>query len=169
MESLEAKVNGYLHGNARARAVNEACGPFHIGFDAGNANPFLNYAVPAAGAEVTPEDIDALLAAFAKRERTPRLEFAPGGAPGVEEALLARRDGYNIIFEAATLMPEYIANGLVVKDRFIQANSELVQQITKAMTDAARWVMENRASALRSRSAPTREVIDSSARIAGTL
>ena len=38
---------------------------------------------------MTAEDIDALIAAFAKRERTPRLEFAPGGAPGVEEALLA--------------------------------------------------------------------------------
>ena len=89
MEALEAKVNRYLHGNARARAVNEACGPFHIGFDAGNANPFLNYAVPEADAVVTSEDIEALLAAFARRERTPRLEFAPGGAPGVEEALLA--------------------------------------------------------------------------------
>ncbi|WP_370365711.1 GNAT family N-acetyltransferase [Catenulispora sp. GP43] len=89
MESLEAKVNGYLHGNARSRAVNEACGPFHIGFDAGNAHPFMNYAVPEADAVVTPEDIEALLEAFAKRERIPRLEFAPGGAPGVEEALLA--------------------------------------------------------------------------------
>ncbi|ACU69917.1 GCN5-related N-acetyltransferase [Catenulispora acidiphila DSM 44928] len=89
MESLEAKVNGYLHGNARARATNEACGPFHIGLDDNNANPFLNYAVPEAGATVTAADIEALIAAFAKRERTPRLEFAPGGAPGVEEALLA--------------------------------------------------------------------------------
>ncbi|MEY9855154.1 GNAT superfamily N-acetyltransferase [Catenulispora sp. GAS73] len=89
MEALEAKVNGYLHGNARARAINEACGPFHIGFDAGSANPFLNYAVPEVDAVVTSEDIDALLAAFARRERTPRLEFAPGGAPGLEEALLA--------------------------------------------------------------------------------
>jgi ribosomal protein S18 acetylase RimI-like enzyme len=89
LESLEAKVNGYLHGNARTRAANEACGPFHIGFDAGNANPFLNYAVPEAGAVVTAADVEALEAAFAKRARTPRLEFAPGGAPGVEEALLA--------------------------------------------------------------------------------
>jgi ribosomal protein S18 acetylase RimI-like enzyme len=89
LESLEAKVNGYLHGNARSRAVNEACGPFHIGFDAGNPHPFMNYAVPEANAVVTSEDVEALLAAFAKRERTPRLEFAPGGAPGVEEALLA--------------------------------------------------------------------------------
>lgn len=89
METLEAQVNGYLHGNARSRAANEACGPFHIGFDAGNANPFLNYAVPETGAAVTSADIEALVAAFERRERTPRLEFAPGGAPGVEEALLA--------------------------------------------------------------------------------
>jgi RimJ/RimL family protein N-acetyltransferase len=89
LESLEAKVNGYLHGNARSRAVNEASGPFHIGFDAGSDSPYMNYAVPEAGAVATPADIDALVAAFARRNRTPRLEFAPGGAPGVEEALLA--------------------------------------------------------------------------------
>ncbi|OLE29274.1 MAG: hypothetical protein AUG49_00040 [Catenulispora sp. 13_1_20CM_3_70_7] len=89
MESLESKVNGYLHGNARARKVNEACGPFHIGFDANNTNPFLNYAVPESRAPVTEQDIAALVAAFEKRGRTPRLEFAPGGAPGVAEALLA--------------------------------------------------------------------------------
>jgi ribosomal protein S18 acetylase RimI-like enzyme len=89
LDSLESMVNGYLHGNARGRALNEACGPFHIGFDAGNSNPYLNYAVPQAGETVTPADIEALVAAFARRERTPRLEFAPGGAPGVEDALLA--------------------------------------------------------------------------------
>jgi NitT/TauT family transport system substrate-binding protein len=71
-----------------------------------------------------------------------------GGVMHVEEALLARRDGYNVIFEAATLMPEYIANGLVAKDRFIQANPDLIQQITNAMIDAARWSMENRTEAL---------------------
>jgi ribosomal protein S18 acetylase RimI-like enzyme len=89
LDSLESMVNGYLHGNARSRALNEACGPFHIGFDAGNSNPYLNYAVPQPGTTVTPADIEALVAAFARRERTPRLEFAPGGARGVEDALLA--------------------------------------------------------------------------------
>ena len=89
METLESKVNAYLHANARGRKDNEACGPFHIGFDPDNANPFLNYAVPQPGEPVSSEDIAALVSAFEKRERTPRLEFAPGGAPGLEEALLA--------------------------------------------------------------------------------
>ncbi|NUP51376.1 MAG: GNAT family N-acetyltransferase [Catenulispora sp.] len=89
METLESKVNAYLHANARNRKVNEPCGPFHIGFDAGNPNPFLNYAVPQSGAAIGAEDIAALVKAFEQRGRTPRLEFAPGGAPGVEEALLA--------------------------------------------------------------------------------
>ena len=89
LQSLESKVNAYLHANARNRKVNEACGPFHIGFDADNPLVFLNYAVPESGAKVTPQDIADLVEAFERRERIPRLEFAPGGAPGVEEALLA--------------------------------------------------------------------------------
>ncbi len=71
-----------------------------------------------------------------------------GGVMHVEEALLAQKDGYNIIFEAATVMPEYIANGLVAKDSFVRDNPALINQITYAMIDAARWIMENRDAAL---------------------
>lgn len=71
-----------------------------------------------------------------------------GGVMHIEEALAAQKDGYNIIFEAATLMPEYIANGLVAKDRFIRDNPALIQQVTDAMIDAARWIMENRDAAI---------------------
>ena len=67
-----------------------------------------------------------------------------GGVMHVEEALLAQRDGYNILFEAAPLMPEYIANGLVAKDNFIREHSGLIQHLTTTMVDAARWTMQNR-------------------------
>ena len=89
MTSLEAKVNAFLHANAASRLVNEKVGPFHIGFDAHDPLIWLNYAVPESGADPTPEDVAALVAAFGKRDRTPRLEFAPLGAPLVEPALLA--------------------------------------------------------------------------------
>ena len=141
MESLEAKVNGYLHGNARSRAVNEACGPFHIGFDAGNANPFLNYAVPEANAVVTAEDIEALLAAFAKRERTPRLEFAPGGAPGVEQALLAA--GFEVqqrlpfmVVTAAELVGPAELDGIEVVVLDASASDEELRGVALAQREA---------------------------------
>jgi len=86
---VEATVNAFLYENARGREDNEACGPFHIGFDAENELIYLNYAVPEAGASPSSEDIAALVAAFEKRSRTPRLEFATAGAPDVEPALLA--------------------------------------------------------------------------------
>ena len=50
---------------------------------------YINYAIPAAGADPTPEDIEALEAAFTSRSRTPRLEYLPGLAPLVEPALVA--------------------------------------------------------------------------------
>ena len=141
MDSLEAKVNGYLHGNARGRAVNEACGPFHIGFDAGNANPFLNYAVPEAGATVTPADVDALVAAFAKRDRTPRLEFAPGGAPGVQEALLAA--GFEVqqrlpfmLVTAAELVGPAALNGIEVVVLDGSATDEELRGVALAQREA---------------------------------
>ncbi|HWP29757.1 MAG TPA: ABC transporter substrate-binding protein [Chloroflexota bacterium] len=71
-----------------------------------------------------------------------------GGAMHIEEALLTQRDGFNIIFEAAKVMPEYIANGLVAKDSFIRAYPGVIQQITNAMIDAARWVQDNREEAI---------------------
>jgi GNAT superfamily N-acetyltransferase len=50
---------------------------------------YINYAIPAAGADPTPADIAALEEAFTSRSRTPRLEYLPGLAPLVEPALVA--------------------------------------------------------------------------------
>jgi ABC-type nitrate/sulfonate/bicarbonate transport system substrate-binding protein len=71
-----------------------------------------------------------------------------GGAMHVEEALTAQKDGYQLIYEAAKVMPEYIANGLMAKDSFIREHPDLIQHITNTVVDAARWVMQNRDAAL---------------------
>lgn len=71
-----------------------------------------------------------------------------GGVMHVEEALLAQRDGYNIIAEAAPFLPEYIANGLVAPDSLVQQDPAFIQHLTNTMTDAARWAMDNRDAAL---------------------
>jgi ABC-type nitrate/sulfonate/bicarbonate transport system substrate-binding protein len=71
-----------------------------------------------------------------------------GGVMHIEEALLARRDGYNILVEAAPYMPEYIANGLVAPDALVRQDPALIQHLTNTMIDAARWTMDNRDAAL---------------------
>jgi ribosomal protein S18 acetylase RimI-like enzyme len=64
-------------------------GPFTVTITAHDANVYLNYAIPDPDASPTPADIAALVAAFAGRGRTPRLEYLPGLAPAVEPALVA--------------------------------------------------------------------------------
>ena len=152
METLESKVNAYLHGNARSRKVNEACGPFHIGFDADNANPFLNYAVPESGAVVSGEDIAALVAAFEKRGRTPRLEFAPGGAPGVEQALLdagfeAQQRLPFMIVTAAELVGPASIEGVDVVVLDASAGDEELRGVARAQWEAFEGSGEDRADA----------------------
>jgi N-acetylglutamate synthase-like GNAT family acetyltransferase len=76
----------------KAAALNrevEQIGPFFATFTTHSDNPFLNYAIPDRGAEPTADDAQALIAAFRRHERVPRLEYLPGLAPAVEPALLA--------------------------------------------------------------------------------
>ena len=79
---------------ASIRAVNAAerdaivAGPFTLYRNRASDHPYLNYAVPNAGA-VEWDGIDALRAAFAAHGLRPRLEFVAECAPGLEEALAA--------------------------------------------------------------------------------
>ena len=79
---------------ASVRAVNAAerdavlVGPFTLYRNRSSDHPYLNYAVPNAGA-VEWDGIDALCAAFAAHGLRPRLEFVAECAPGLEEALAA--------------------------------------------------------------------------------
>ena len=65
-------------------------GPFVASFSCDDDNPYLNYAIPNDAATPSPADVDALVAAYRERHRTPRLEYIPQLAPAVEPALVAR-------------------------------------------------------------------------------
>ncbi|HET6312564.1 MAG TPA: GNAT family N-acetyltransferase [Chloroflexia bacterium] len=85
---LDAHIQNYLRGAAsRGREV-ERIGPFLATFSPGDDNPYLNYAIPDDGARPSSEDVSALVAAYRRHNRTPRLEYLPGLAPDVEAALL---------------------------------------------------------------------------------
>ncbi len=83
---LSARVAAFIAADHRG---GERVGPFTIHFDRQTANIWRNYAVPDIGALPTSADVEALLAAFDRADRTPRLEYVPASAPAVEPALLA--------------------------------------------------------------------------------
>jgi ribosomal protein S18 acetylase RimI-like enzyme len=72
----------------------ERTGPFLSTFDREDDNPFLNYAIPDAGATPTRREVRALAAAYRERSRRPRLEFLASLAPDVEPVLLA--EGFEV-------------------------------------------------------------------------
>jgi ribosomal protein S18 acetylase RimI-like enzyme len=65
-------------------------GPFCLRFAAATKLPFLNYAIPDDSADPSALEIEALIEAFRRAGRTPRLEFLPSVAPALEEKLIAR-------------------------------------------------------------------------------
>ena len=119
---LSRRVAAYIVASA---AGGIRVGPFTVHFDAHTANVWRNYAVPDIGATPTGADVAALLALFADRDRTPRLEYVPAASPDVEPALVAA--GFTAEFrspvfgcargEASDLQPpEGITFGLVTGD-----------------------------------------------------
>jgi ribosomal protein S18 acetylase RimI-like enzyme len=87
---LNPRIQAYLRAFALRMEDHERIGPFLAGFDAGSDNLYRNYAVPDDDAMPTPNEIDAFVAAFARRERIPRLEYIAEAAPHVEPALTAK-------------------------------------------------------------------------------
>jgi GNAT superfamily N-acetyltransferase len=73
---------------ARGRDV-EQIGPFLATFDRETDHRHLSYAIPEDGARPTAGEVAALIEAYRRRGRLPRLEFLPGVAPYAESALLA--------------------------------------------------------------------------------
>ncbi|GIJ66440.1 GNAT family N-acetyltransferase [Virgisporangium ochraceum] len=92
MSNAALSIQNYIRTAASRGRETERIGPFLATFSPHTTNPYLNYAVPDAGAEPTAADAAALAAAFERRGRQPRLEFLPGPAPAVEKALAA--NGY---------------------------------------------------------------------------
>jgi GNAT superfamily N-acetyltransferase len=87
---IDNAIQAYLRAvTARVRDT-EHIGPFLATFSRSSTNPFLNYAIPDENAAPTPGDVAALVSAYRSRGLTPRLEYIPGIAPLVEDALLAQ-------------------------------------------------------------------------------
>ncbi|MGC9668071.1 GNAT family N-acetyltransferase [Planosporangium sp. 12N6] len=86
---MSALIQEYIRRTAAAGRDTEQVGPFLATFSRHSTNPFLNYAIPDAGAQPSAADVAALADAYARRERIPRLEYLPKLAPDVEPALLA--------------------------------------------------------------------------------
>ena len=86
---MDASIQAYLRVAASRTRETERTGPFLATFSHPSQNPFLNYAIPDDGADPSPADVAALIDAYRRRDRVPRLEYLPGLAPLVEAALLA--------------------------------------------------------------------------------
>jgi ribosomal protein S18 acetylase RimI-like enzyme len=84
---LHRRIQSYLRAHALATSDHERVGCFVARFDGRSDNPYRNYAVPDDDAEPKGDEISALVAAFVRRGRKPRLEYIAAAAPGVESAL----------------------------------------------------------------------------------
>ncbi|MEU4768241.1 GNAT family N-acetyltransferase [Actinosynnema sp. NPDC023794] len=92
------------------RADAERVGPFLVRFDEHSDHLVVNYAVPDEGAAPTRGEVDALVAAFRSRSRTPRLEYLRP-SPVVDAALEAAG------FTVDQLLPVMAIDELVVPPR----------------------------------------------------
>lgn len=85
---MESRIQSYLRVAASHGRETERIGPFLATFTTHNDNPYLNYAIPDDNATPSPADVAALIAAYERRSRKPRLEYISNLAPAVEGALL---------------------------------------------------------------------------------
>jgi ribosomal protein S18 acetylase RimI-like enzyme len=89
VRELELRIQHAIRRDAERGREVERVGPFVATFTPGTANPYLNYAIPEAGASPSASEIAALAAAFAERSLRPRLEYLPSLAPQLQAALVA--------------------------------------------------------------------------------
>ncbi len=86
---MDADIQTYIRsGVGRGRAM-ERVGPFLVTFSHRSDNPYLNYAIPDDGATPSSADVTALVTAYQRRGRVPRLEYLTSVAPAVEATLVA--------------------------------------------------------------------------------
>ncbi len=99
---MDAQIQSYLRVAASRGRETERIGPFHATFDLSNDNPYLNYAIPDDHADPSPQDITALIAAYERRWRKPRLEYVATLAPAVEAALVSA--GFKVEYRTPLMM-----------------------------------------------------------------
>lgn len=85
---MQTRIQDYLRAVAPLGRAVEQVGPFLATFSRKTENPYLSYAIPDDGALPDAGDIAALVHAYERRQRVPRLEYVPEVAPQVEHTLL---------------------------------------------------------------------------------
>jgi ribosomal protein S18 acetylase RimI-like enzyme len=85
---MESHIQSYLRVAASHQRETAQIGSFLATFSLTSDDPFLNYAIPDDNATPSPADVNALVGAYTKRSRQPRLEYVSQLAPAVEMALL---------------------------------------------------------------------------------
>ncbi len=86
---MDARIQEYLRFASSYKRDVERIGPFLATFTPHNDNPYLNYAIPDDNAAPSPDDVAALIAAYERRGRKPRLEYVSRLARAVEGVLLS--------------------------------------------------------------------------------
>ncbi|WP_410608513.1 GNAT family N-acetyltransferase [Amycolatopsis sp. lyj-109] len=81
-------IQTYVRTTAPRGRETERIGPFLATYSPGTAHPMLNYAIPDDGARPTAAEIDALTAAYRRRDLLPRLEYFTDVAPDLEKLLV---------------------------------------------------------------------------------
>ncbi|WP_439384615.1 GNAT family N-acetyltransferase [Amycolatopsis lexingtonensis] len=81
-------IQDYVRTTAPRGRETERVGPFLATYSPGTAHPMLNYAIPDDGAKPAAAEIDALTAAFRRRDLLPRLEYFTDVAPDLENLLV---------------------------------------------------------------------------------
>ncbi|MDX3192051.1 GNAT family N-acetyltransferase [Streptomyces sp. MN03-5084-2B] len=81
-------IQAYVRTTAPRGRETEQVGPFLATYSPGTSHPMLNYAIPDDGARPTPAEIDALTAAYRRRDLLPRLEYFTDVAPDLEKLLI---------------------------------------------------------------------------------
>jgi GNAT superfamily N-acetyltransferase len=85
---IDIRLHAYLRAHVEGNGA-ERVGPFVASFDAHSDHPYRNHAIPDDQARPDAGQVEALIAVFTARGRTPRLKYLPGLCPAVEPALLA--------------------------------------------------------------------------------
>jgi ribosomal protein S18 acetylase RimI-like enzyme len=124
---LVARIQAYLRTAAGGGRHCEQIGPFLATFDPHSDNLFLNYAIPEDGAEPPADEIAALVAAYERRGRRPRLEYVDVLAPGVAQALAGRGFKEEMRTPLMTCTPERLRSMPVpegIEVRFPEADAD---------------------------------------------
>lgn len=86
---MDSRIQSYLRFAASQQRDTKRIEPFLATFNRYNDNPFLNYAIPDDNATPSLSDVNALISAYERQGRKPRLEYVAKLAPAVEEVLIS--------------------------------------------------------------------------------